>query len=138
MYSLRENAWSYTRHPDPNSLSSSFNFPTVSPGAALKSLAAPLCVLFEYIQDAQLSVKRGYSSFVQIFDLVKVRCEGNIYSNKDVSKCTRVFFAILCLLTLTSARKLTTLQRSSGGWERRRGVLAEKLSQVWQSGMFPC
>lgn len=126
MYSLWENAWSYSPlpprpSPNPNSLPSSFNFPTVSPGTALKSPpAAPLFVLFECIQDAQLSVKRGYSSFVQIFDLGKVWCEGNIYNNKDVSKCTRVFFAILCLLTLTSARKLTTLQRATGGGGRGR------------------
>lgn len=62
-------------------------------------------------------MKTGYSSFVQIFDLGKVWWEESIYGNKDVSKCTRVFFAILCLLTLTSAS-----YRATGGvGEEERG-----------------
>lgn len=87
---------------------------SVSSSIALKSPhPAPLFGLFWEYRDAQLSVKRGSSFCVQIVDLRKVGGGGeSIHSNKDVSKWSGGFFAVLCPLTPTSARN-PTLERGT-------------------------
>lgn len=82
---------------------------STSPQFLLAWLSNPLLLHLIY-PECPTICEKGHSSFVQILDLGRV---GGLYSNTDISKWTRGFFAVLCPVTPTPARNPTTLERGT-------------------------